>query len=172
VAEPANLAANLATRLNAARNEATPHEAIAALQGAVLTVAVAESLTGGLLCGSLTEVPGASSVVSGGVITYSTQSKHDVLGVSMETLNQHGAVSEQTAREMAIAVQHMFSSRVGIATTGVAGPDRQEQKDVGTVFIGIAVDNQSHVVQLNGVGDREQIRAQTVARALALLAQL
>lgn len=165
-------AADLAARLRGAGVVATPQQAIAALHVAGLTVAVAESLTGGLLCGSLTEVPGASSVVCGGVVTYSTQSKHDVLGVPTATLEQHGAVSEQTARELAIAVQRMFSSRVGVATTGVAGPDRQEEKDVGTVFIGIAVDDQSLVVQLNGVGGREQIRAQTVARALALLAQL
>ena len=165
-------AADLAARLHDAGDVATPQQAIAALHGAGLTVAVAESLTGGLLCGSLTQVPGASSVVCGGVITYSTQTKHDVLGVPAATLEQYGAVSEQTAREMAIAVQRMFSSRVGVATTGVAGPDRQEEKDVGTVFIGIAVDDQSLVVQLNGVGGREQIRAQTVARALALLAQL
>jgi PncC family amidohydrolase len=164
--------ANLAQRLEGAGEEATPHQAIAALHGAGLTVAVAESLTGGLLCGRLTEVAGASSVVRGGVVTYSTQSKHDVLGVSTVTLEQHGAVSEQTAREMAIAVQQMFASPVGIATTGVAGPERQEEKDVGTVFIGIAVDAQSLVVALTCEGSREQIRAQTVNRALALLAHL
>lgn len=165
-------AADLAERLHGAGEVATPQQAIAALLAAGLTVALAESLTGGLLCGSLTEVAGASNVVRGGVVTYSTKSKHDVLGVPAATLEQHGAVSEQTAREMAIAAQRMFASRVGVATTGVAGPDRQEDKDVGTVFIGIAVDDQSLVVQLAGEGSREQIRAQTVARALALLAQL
>ena len=165
-------ATDLAARLVAAADSATPEEVVAALQAAGLTVAVAESLTGGLLCGDLTAVSGASSVVRGGIVAYSTQSKHDVLGVSSATLESYGAVSEQTACEMAVAVQRMFGSRVGIATTGVAGPDRQEEKDVGTVFLGIAVDDQSLAMRLECGGTREQIRAQTVSRALALLAHL
>ena len=163
---------DLPQRRDGGAETTTPEQVIAELHRAGLTVAVAESLTGGLLCGRLTEVAGASSVVRGGVIVYSTESKHEVLGVSSATLELHGAVSEQTAREMATAVQRLFVSRIGISTTGVAGPDRQEEKDVGTVFLGIAIDDRSLVMQLTLEGTREQIRAHTVNRALAELAHL
>ncbi len=148
----------------------SPTDVIASLALAGTTVAVAESLTGGLLCARLTDVPGASRVVLGGVVAYSTPSKHEVLGVPEETLRNHGAVSAQTASAMAIAVSRQFSAHVGIATTGVAGPDSQEGQDVGTVFIAIARGERTHVVQLMLDGTREQIRALTVDHALALLA--
>ena len=135
------------------------------------TIAVAESLTGGLLCGRLTSAPGASVVVVGGVVTYATRAKRDVLGVSPETLTLHGAVSAETAAEMATRVRALFGSSIGIATTGVAGPDMQEGKDVGTVFIGIASADRTHVEQLHLQGTREVIRTLAVARALELLAR-
>ena len=147
----------------------TAEDVISSLADAGETLALAESLTGGLLCARLTDVPGASRVILGGVVAYSTRSKHEVLGVPNATLRDHGAVSAQTAAAMATAVAHLFSARIGVATTGVAGPDSQEGQDVGTVFLAIARGEQTHVVQLALEGTREQIRALTVDHAFALL---
>ena len=134
------------------------------------SVAVAESLTGGLVCARLTDIPGASRVVRGGVVAYSTSAKKEVLGIPQAILDAHGAVAAETARAMAVAVAKLFSSHVGLSTTGVAGPDKQEGQDVGTVFIGLAVGSQTQVVELALTGTRDEIRALTVERALSLLA--
>lgn len=146
--------------------------AIAALTRLNATVAIAESVTGGLLAARLTDVPGASAVVAGGVVAYATHAKSSVLGVSESTLAEQGAVSAQTALEMAVAVQRIFSARIGIATTGVAGPERQEGHDVGTVFIALADAETTQVTQLALNGSRQQIRDRTVDYALNLLGGL
>jgi nicotinamide-nucleotide amidase len=135
-----------------------------------LTVATAESLTGGLLCGALTDVPGASTVVRGAVVAYATDVKETVLGVGAGVLaSPGGAVQGEVAAQMALGVCRVVGSDVGVATTGVAGPEPQDGQAVGTVFVAVAVEGAVEVSQLRLDGTRSEIRAATVAKALALL---
>lgn len=128
-----------------------------------LTIAAAESLTGGMFSQGLTSIAGASSVVKGGVVCYATEIKSNVLGVRPETIASYGVVSEQCARELAENVKRVFSSDIGISFTGVAGPSEQEGKPVGTVFIGMALpDGSVSVEKLNLSGTRDAIRVRTV----------
>lgn len=136
-----------------------------------LTIAVAESLTGGLLVAELTRIPGASAVVLGGVVAYSTELKHSVLGVEHGTLAMHGPVHPDVAVQMATGVRRVLSAdresaSVGISTTGVAGPDPQGGQQPGTVFIGISVNGEVHALELHLTGTRDEIRRATVTRAL------
>ncbi|MBU2499476.1 MAG: CinA family nicotinamide mononucleotide deamidase-related protein, partial [Proteobacteria bacterium] len=109
------------------------------LKEAGLSLSVAESCTGGLIGNRLTNVPGSSNYFQGGVVVYSNQSKVDLLGVSAETIERRGAVSEQTAREMAEGVRKKFKTDMGIAVTGIAGPEGgSDHKPVGTVYIALA----------------------------------
>jgi nicotinamide-nucleotide amidase len=102
-------------------------------------VAAAESSTGGLVCSRLTDVPGSSVYFDRGVVSYSNAAKVDVLDVDSATLDEHGAVSEQTAREMATGVRDLAGTAWGVSTTGVAGPGGgTEHSPVGTVYIGVA----------------------------------
>lgn len=133
------------------------------------SLAVAESLTGGLLLSELISIPGASNVIQGGIVCYSTKSKIDVLGVPGEIIHQFGAVSAETASEMASKVALKFAAKVGIATTGVAGPDNQEGKPVGQVHLAIAGPNGVELLELQISGDRDQIRSAAVAAAIDLL---
>lgn len=146
-----------------------PAELIAQLVAQGNRVAVAESLTGGLLLSELISVPGASNVVQGGMVCYSTQSKIEVLGVAATTIAQFGVISEATAIAMAQQVAKKFKAQIGIATTGVAGPDRQENKPAGTVFIAVAGAAGAAAIELALTGDRAQIRNQSVMAALELL---
>ncbi len=136
-----------------------------------MKVTTAESLTGGLLAGAITSVPGASSCFEGGFVTYSNGAKRRMLSVKKETLKKEGAVSIRTAREMAIGAANATGADVGIAVTGNAGPDAMEGKEVGLVYIGVFVDGQTMVETCHFHGDRQQIRMQTVHRALALAMQ-
>lgn len=131
-----------------------------------LTVATAESLTGGLVCSELVSVPGASRVVLGGVVSYATQVKIQVLGVPAELVAEHGVVSEPCARAMAQGVRRALGADVGISTTGVAGPDRQDGQPVGTVFVGVSSADGTVVVELALAGERQQIREAAVAGAI------
>nr|WP_237535310.1 CinA family nicotinamide mononucleotide deamidase-related protein [Streptomyces sp. SID3343] len=141
----------------------------ALLIGRDATVAVAESLTGGLLAGALTEVPGASAVVRGSVTAYATDLKAGVLGVDTDLLAAEGAVHPQVAARMAEGVRRMMSGTYGVATTGVAGPDPQDGKPVGTVYIAVAGPEGTTVLSLLFSGSRARIREMTVVRALDLL---
>ena len=143
-----------------------------------LTIAVAESLTGGQLVASLVDVPGASATVVGGVVAYNTAIKHSVLGVSAPLLAEKGAVDPEVARQMASGVRAALAvdgrpADVGIATTGVAGPDPQDGKPVGTVYLGLAMEGRVESYALTLSGSRSEIRTATVQHALAtLLAEL
>lgn len=139
------------------------------------TVAVAESLTGGLLAAEIVSVPGASAVFRGGVVAYDTAIKHSVLGVDATLLAERGAVDISVAQQMADRVRSVLavagrSADYGLATTGVAGPDPQDGKLPGTVFIALASGAGVTVSRLHLSGDRAAIRATTVQAALALLA--
>ena len=149
----------------------TPSQVVAALVAAGRTVATAESLTGGLVCAALTDVPGASAVVRGAVVAYATELKAQVLGVDPQLLATGGAVQAEVARQMATGVCRALGADVGVATTGVAGPDPQDGRAVGTVFVAVSAQGRVHVRELGLSGDRGTIRASTVAAALALLGE-
>jgi nicotinamide-nucleotide amidase len=133
------------------------------------TIAVAESLTGGLVAASLTAIPGASAVFRGSVTAYATDAKASVLGVDAGLLARTGAVDAEVARQMATGVRRLFTAELGLATTGVAGPTEQDGKPVGLVYVACSSGDSAPVVtELRLDGDREAIRAQTVLRTLAL----
>ena len=142
---------------------------VALLTAAGRTVAVAESLTGGLIAAAMTDVPGSSAVLQGGVVSYSTQSKHDLLGVESALLEVHGPVHSGVAREMAEGVRERFQADLGLATTGVAGPAEQDGKPVGTLHLAIASATSEVDVTVHLRGDRTTIRRQSVVHALDLL---
>lgn len=142
------------------------------------TVAVAESLTGGLVVSSLVGVPGASTVVRGGIVAYATDVKRSVLGVDATLLEAHGAVHPRVARQMAKGVRDVLAhdgdaADVGIATTGIAGPDSPDGQPVGTVHIAVSTPLGTRVDSLALSGDRDAIRHEAariaVRRALAAL---
>lgn len=134
-----------------------------------LSVSVAESLTGGLLCAALTEAPGASAVIRGGVVAYATDLKSSILGVSQELLASRGAVDPDVALEMAAGIARKLGSDIGLSTTGVAGPEPQDGKAVGTVFIACVWGTKRVVEELSLSGTRNEIRSLTVHTALRLL---
>ena len=147
---------------------------IAELTRRTLRIAVAESLTGGLVVAELTRIPGASVVVNGGVVAYDTGVKQTVLGVSAELLAREGAVHPEVARQMADGVRRVLAvdgrpADLGIATTGVAGPDPQDGKPVGTVYLGVAMGDDVESIALDLPGDRSEIRAATVRAAIGAL---
>lgn len=138
-----------------------------------ITVAAAESLTGGLVTAALTAVPGASAVVRGGVTAYATPLKAALLGVDARLLARGGAVQAPVALAMAHGVRRLLGARLGLATTGVAGPDRQDGQPVGRVFVAAGWQTaegvqQDEVRRLDLRGDRAAIRAATVDAVLAL----
>ena len=137
------------------------------LQKNGLTLAVAESCTGGLIGHRLTEVPGASDYFLGGVVSYSNDAKCDLLRVPAAVLARHGAVSPETARDMARGVREVFHAAIGLATTGIAGPSGGSlEKPVGTVYIGLATDQGEEVWHFQFHGNRAEIKTLTAETAL------
>ena len=135
------------------------------------TVAVAESLTGGLLASALIDVPGSSAALRGGVVAYVPALKTQLLGVPADLLDREGAVHPQVALQMAMGVRDRLGSGWGVATTGVAGPDAQDGHEPGAVFVAVAgePERDGTVVGLRLRGDRPTVRALTVVNALDLL---
>jgi nicotinamide-nucleotide amidase len=141
------------------------------------TLAVAESLTGGLVAAEITSVPGASKVFRGSVTAYATELKHGLLGVDATLLAQRGAVDPQVAAEMAAGVRKALGADWGIATTGVAGPDPQDGQPVGTVYVAVSGSSVTDSVFAGGGkvkhlrlnGDRAEIRMESVRSVLAML---
>jgi len=134
-----------------------------------LLLATAESCTGGLCAKRLTDVPGASQVFCGGVVSYTNDVKMRLLGVKEETLAQFGAVSGETAREMAAGARQATGADVAVAVTGVAGPSSDEMGNVvGTVFIAFSSEQETVSEKLQLSGDREKIREQSVNAMLWL----
>jgi PncC family amidohydrolase len=140
------------------------------LAGRGETLATAESLTGGLLSSRLTDVPGASRSFVGGVVSYATRVKVSVLGVPPEVVQEHGAVSEECALAMAHGARDRLDATWGLATTGVAGPDQQEGRAVGTVWVAIAGPAGATARLLALGGDRAAIRQASCVAVLELLA--
>ncbi|MGS2776923.1 competence/damage-inducible protein A [Robertmurraya sp. GLU-23] len=139
------------------------NELFTLLQKNDLTIACAESLTGGMFQQELTAIPGSSAVVKGGVVCYTNEVKEKVLGVKQETLEKYGAVSEECARELAENVASLLNADIGISFTGVAGPGVVEEKPVGTVYIGISKKGSPVIVEKFAfAGTREGNRVRSV----------
>lgn len=135
-----------------------------------LSITAAESCTGGLVCGKIVNVAGASEVFRGGYITYSNKQKRNVIGVKKSTLEKYGAVSEQVAAEMAKGVLEVSKADVAISTTGIAGPGGgTPEKPVGLVYIGCAVKNKVYVEKFIFSGSRNKVRESTVVAALSMV---
>ena len=134
------------------------------------TLATAERITGGGIGSALTAVPGSSAVYKGGIISYTNEVKEKILGVSRETLETHGAVSVQTAEEMAIGARKLLNADVAVSVTGLAGPGGDEfGNPVGTVCIGFSNQWESFAMRHHFDGDRDQVRCQTIRAALELV---
>ena len=143
-------------------------DVLTALQGK--TLVTAESLTGGGIGGALTSVSGSSAVYKGGIISYTNEVKHRILGVPQNILDQHGAVSEPVARAMAEGVRKLLEADVAVSVTGLAGPGGDEYGNpVGTVFVGYSDVHLTEVKCFLFSGDRESIRKQTAEEALKLI---
>ena len=138
------------------------------LQENNLTIAVAESLTGGLVAASLTEIPGASKVFRGSITAYADEIKQNILNVKDETITNFTSISEQVALEMAINVRTIMKSDIGISTTGVAGPEKSAGFAPGLVFVAISIGDHNMCQKLEITGDRSKIRNQTVHEILQL----
>jgi nicotinamide-nucleotide amidase len=133
------------------------------------TLAVAESLTGGLLAAAFVAVPGVSRVFRGGVVAYATDLKHDLLGVDADLLAERGAVDPDVAMAMARGVRERLGATYGLATTGVAGPDPQDGVEPGRVHLAVAGPHEEAGESLHLPGARAAVRDAAVAAALALL---
>lgn len=133
------------------------------------TITCAESCTGGLLCASLVNVSGASEVLNRSVVTYANEAKMELLGVKEETLKEFGAVSEQTAYEMAVGAANFAKADVALSVTGIAGPGGgTPEKPVGLVYMGCFVNGKVTVRRHVFAGDRLQVRTSSVKNALEL----
>lgn len=132
-----------------------------------LTIATAESCTGGLLAGTMINYPGISEVFLEGAITYSNEAKMKRLGVKKETLEAYGAVSEETAKEMAEGIAKVAGTDIGLSVTGIAGPGGgSEEKPVGLVYVGLCIKGEVKARKFNFQGDRQKVRLRTVINCL------
>ena len=143
--------------------------AVRILAGRKQTLAVAESLTGGLLAATLVEIPGVSAVFRGGLVVYATDLKNVLAGVPEKLLARRGPVDPDVALALAAGARERCLADWGLATTGVAGPDPQDGKPVGLVYVAVAGPSGSAVRELRLRGSRAEIRAETVAIVLGLL---
>ena len=144
-----------------------------AARRAGVTIATAESCTGGLVSAALTEVAGASDVFDRGFVTYSNAAKVELLGVAQSTLDQHGAVSEEVAREMAEGALERSGAALAVAVTGIAGPGGTERKPEGRVCFALAerdLPTLTETVEFGALG-RSEVRRATVTHALHLLGE-
>lgn len=150
-------------------------EAIRLLKQANLTIATCESITGGGIGATFTDVPGSSAVFRGGLITYATDLKVSLAGVDEHFVREFGVINERTARQMALGAASSCRTDVGLSATGVAGPEWEDGEQPGTVWLGLALPVRWHDRirgrQLQLEGDRAQIRAQTIELALGWLCE-
>ena len=135
-----------------------------------LTIACAESCTGGLLTSRLTDIAGSSNYVKGSIVCYSNEVKNKILHVDAETLKNFGAVSEQTARQMSANVRKIINTDIGVGVTGIAGPGGgSADKPVGTVYISVSNADKTFVKLFNFNGSRTEIKNQSCAAALTMI---
>ena len=163
------LAAALGTTVFGRDDDTLPGVVVRRLTQAGQTVAVAESLTGGLLGAALTELPGSSAAFRGGVQVYATDLKASLAGVPEQVLAEHGAVSPQTAEALATGVRERLGATWGVGVTGVAGPDEQEGVAVGTVHLAVAGPEGVRAITVRLPGGRPRVRQLAVTTALDLL---
>jgi PncC family amidohydrolase len=131
------------------------------------TISIAESCTGGLICDRITDVSGSSDYFMGGMVNYSNESKAEHLGIPLDYISKHGAVSPQVAKRMAQGVRKTFHTTFGLSTTGVAGPTGGTKRSpVGRVFVGIAKGNRTWVKKLDLKGSRREIKEKATEKAL------
>lgn len=143
---------------------------LAALRDRGWMVVTAESCTGGLVIGALTDIAGSSDVVDRGFVTYSNAAKQDVLGVSKATLDEFGAVSEPIARQMAQGALARSNAQISVSITGVAGPGASENKPEGLVWFGLSAANRTITQEMNfGAIGRKNVRQASVEHALTML---
>lgn len=142
------------------------------LRKSAKTLAVAESLTGGGLGATITEVAGSSEVFLGGITTYSDLSKTKLLEVPKRLITKHTAVSEEVAKAMAMGARNLFKSDYAISTTGVAGPGKAYGKSAGTVWLAIASKKEVIAIELSISGDRATVRNATIESALATFSRI
>ena len=137
-----------------------------------ITVSLAESCTGGKISSFITDMPGASEVFKGCAVTYSNDSKETILNVSRNTLTAFGAVSAETAKEMAAGARKIFGTDMAASATGIAGPDGgTDAKPVGTVFIAVTDGSRTECEHLRLNGSREDIRNDTATAVIRMLAR-
>jgi nicotinamide-nucleotide amidase len=140
------------------------------LRGRHMTLSTAESCTGGLIGKMITEVSGASQIYGFGFVTYANEAKMQLIGVKKETLDAYGAVSEETAREMAEGARRVSGSDIGVSVTGIAGPTGgTKEKPVGLVYIGVSDKNGCEVFRYVQHGDRERVRNKSALCALDII---
>ncbi|GAB3358927.1 CinA family protein [Amycolatopsis echigonensis] len=144
-------------------------ELVAVLTRRGETVAAAESLTAGLVCATLAQVPGASAVLRGGLVVYATELKAALAGVDEQLLAEHGAVHPEVAAQLARGARERCGATWGLGLTGVAGPDPQDGVAPGTVYVGLSGPGADTVRELAETGDRDIIRTSSVRAAFALL---
>ena len=142
------------------------------LKAKKLTMATAESFTGGLFGKRITDIPGSSEYFLGGIVAYSYRAKEKLLKVNKATLMKYGAVSAETAKEMATNIKNILNADIGVSFTGVAGPSLQEGKPVGLAHIGICYLNKILVLEEKFRGERLEIREKSVDFAIAQLINL
>ena len=137
-----------------------------------LSLALAESCTGGMIAETITNVAGASDIFYGSAVTYVNSAKEHILGVARETLEKHGAVSSECAEEMACGARRVYGADVAMSVTGIAGPGGgSEAKPVGTVWFGLATKDGAETFRRRFAGDRAAVRRQTVEEVLRRLAE-
>ncbi|HZI96374.1 MAG TPA: nicotinamide-nucleotide amidohydrolase family protein [Actinomycetales bacterium] len=150
----------------------TAEDVVALATSSRTTIAVAESVTAGLVCARIADVPGASVVLRGGVIAYATELKTVLLDVDPALLASCGPVAPEVARAMATGVRKRLGADVGVATTGVAGPDSSDGVVAGTVYVAVVGSGDERLERLSLAGDRAAVRAGATEAALALLCDL
>ena len=137
-----------------------------------LSLALAESCTGGMIAETITNVAGASDIFYGSAVTYVNGAKEHILGVARETLEKHGAVSSECAEEMACGARRVYGADVAMSVTGIAGPGGgSEAKPVGTVWFGLATKDGAETFRRRFDGDRAAVRRQTVEEVMRRLAE-
>ena len=148
-------------------------EAVTALKEHGLTVCTCESLTGGLICATLVDVPGASKVVRGGLITYQTDTKPLLAGVDAALIEAKGVVSAEVAAAMAEGARCRLHADIAVSATGMASPGEPDELPAGTVFVGVASEKGMRVIPLKLSGSRAEIRQATVKAAIeAIVAEI